>query len=406
MLNLHGRLPVPGRYIDEQEIRLIRRANLDMFWSREFGTVKGLVSDIKDIIKRATLRGRSIPLSPVTPWDIGDSEGMGIALLMLEKSIETGRNNTAYKQFDTVRKFRSTATNVYSATAAASMDPRVLKSLKGAVLHTHSGAMQSIFMERCALGMKIRMPQDKVRNLPILGHVVAHILSLMEEEWRHPDTSRKRKRDIAMCSAYLAVTFVYGLRGNEGFWVDGDRLKAGIDLGRIGTPGSPPHVVIALLGRFKSEDGDRMHVFCLASESKSGIKTRKLLERVVGIHELENKEECPAFCDEEGYLLTERFVEDEFLHPILIHLQTSGWEGGSIPKGVDVKTFYRCYRSLRRGADITAANNGVSKTTIDFVHRWDKFENNRGSQPGFNMMEHYADGINTRPLQISYTSSV
>ena len=395
-----------GQFLDEQELIFLRRANLDMFWSRESGTVKGLVYDMKDIIKRASWRGRLIPLTRVTPWDIEDSMGMGIALLMLEKSIESGRNNATYKQFDTVRKFRSTASNVYSSTAGASKDPRVLKSLKGAVLHTHGGSMQSIFMERFALGMKIRMPQEKVRNLPLLGHVVSEVLRLMELERIAPGTTRQRKREISMCAGYLAVTYVYGLRGNEGFWVDADRLKSGIELGRALTEDTPSHVVVSLLGRFKGEDGDRMHVFALASESGSGIRTRELLERVVEIHEREETEECPAFCDEKGYLLTEKFVEDEFLHPILEGLQASGWCNGVIPKGLAVRSSHRCFRSLRRGANITATNKGVKETTINFVHRWDKYETKRGRQPGFDMIQHYADGINTRPLQICYSSSV
>jgi hypothetical protein len=406
MVNLHGRLPTRGQFLDDQEVALLRRANLDMFWSRESGTVKGLVYDLKDIIKRASWRGRRMPLTTVTPWDIEDGQGMGIALLMLEKSIEKGRNNSTYKQFDTVRKFRSAASNVYTATAAASKDPRVLKSLKGAVLHTDGGSMQSVFMERFSLGMKTRMPQEKVRNLPLLGNVVSKVLEVMEASRNSPGTSRQRQREISMCAGYLAVTYVYGLRGNEGWWVDGDRLQSGIELGKVGTDEVPSHVVVSLLGRFKGEDGDRMHVFALASESGSGIKTRALLEKVAEILSEEKKEECPAFCDKEGFQLTERFVEDEFLHPILESLQSSNWGNGAISKGLSVRTSYRCFRSLRRGANITATNKGVSESTINFVHRWNKFELKRGRQPGFDMIQHYADGVNTRPLQISYSSSV
>ena len=156
IVNLHGRQPVRGQFLDEQELIFLRRANLGMFWSHESGTVKGLVYDMKDIIKRSSWRGRStIPLTQVIPWDIDDSMGMGIALHMLEKSIESGRNNSTYTKFDTVRKFRSTASNVYSSTAGASKNLRVLKSLKGTILHTHThgGSMQSIFMERFTLGL-------------------------------------------------------------------------------------------------------------------------------------------------------------------------------------------------------------------------------------------------------------
>ena len=62
--------------------------------------------------------------------------------------------------------------------------------------------------------------------------------------------------------------------------------------------------------------------------------------------------------------------------------------------------------SFRRGAEVTPNNLELSDTIIKFVHRWDKYEKKRGKQPGFNMLEHYADGINTRPLQLAFTSSV
>ena len=167
------------------------------------------------------------------------------------------------------------------------------------------------------------------------------------------------------------------------------------------------HVVVSFLGRFKGEGGDRMHVFpLLASRSGSGIEIRVWLERVAAIHELEESENCPAFCYEDGYQLTEKFMEDSVLHPILEDLQKSGWNSSTIPKGVAIRKFYRCFRSFRRGAEITANNAGLSEMIIKFVHRWDKYEKKRGKQPGFNMLEHYADGINTRPLQLAFTSIV
>ena len=43
-VNLHGRAPVVGNYSDTQKQRVIRRANLDLFWSREAGTVRNIYS--------------------------------------------------------------------------------------------------------------------------------------------------------------------------------------------------------------------------------------------------------------------------------------------------------------------------------------------------------------------------
>jgi hypothetical protein len=48
-----------------------------------------------------------------TPLPVCDGEGMGVAVLMLEKSLEAGRNSRKYKQFeDTCRRLRSAFSNV------------------------------------------------------------------------------------------------------------------------------------------------------------------------------------------------------------------------------------------------------------------------------------------------------
>ena len=35
------------------------------------------------------------------PWPVGDFTGMGIAVTMLRRSLDVGRNNSTYLQFDT-----------------------------------------------------------------------------------------------------------------------------------------------------------------------------------------------------------------------------------------------------------------------------------------------------------------
>ena len=48
------------------------------------------------------------------------------------------------------------------------------------------------------------------------------------------------------------ITFGYSLRGNEGFWVDSERLRNFIDVGKFDA--KVPHVLVAAMGRFKGED--------------------------------------------------------------------------------------------------------------------------------------------------------
>ena len=67
-----------------------------------------------------------------------------------------------------------------------------------------------------------------------------------------------KRRLLTMVDAYIAVTYTYSLRGNEGLWVDGDELVRNINLGATDSP--IPHVVVALVGYFKAEHGESMHL--------------------------------------------------------------------------------------------------------------------------------------------------
>ena len=289
-------------------MQVIRRANLDLFWSRETRTVKGSFGYIKEIITNSTSLGRRVPLEPFSPWPVMDREGMGIAILMLEKSRKPGRNTKNYSQFDTCRKLRSAAANVAAASSDANTLRYSLKSEK-AVLHLTQTPTQSLFMEMFTKGMKARMPQISVRNKPLVGEVVASLLDRMEAEMVDQETDPDRRRDLIMAGGYIATTFGYSLRGNEGFWVDGDRLKKGLPLGRDCTDSNERHVVISLMGRFKGEDGDRMHVVALANVTRSGIRIRWWLEKVAALLREEGLSRCPAFCDQEGYMLSSSDIE-------------------------------------------------------------------------------------------------
>ena len=81
-------------------------------------------------------------------------------------------------------------------------------------------------------------------------------------------------------------------------------------------------MIVAALGRFKSEDGDRLHVFPSVNETGSGIRIRIWLEQLVALLKLEKKTNCPAFCNEDGYQLSARDIERVF-HPVLEELQSS-----------------------------------------------------------------------------------
>ena len=78
---------------------------------------------------------------------------MGLAMMMLEKSLDKGRNAN-YTQFATVRQLRSAVSNIYTASAEVRVESGVLKSRKGDVQHLHDDPTQSVFLERFMAGMQ------------------------------------------------------------------------------------------------------------------------------------------------------------------------------------------------------------------------------------------------------------
>ena len=119
-VNLYGRETRQGEsFADKCVLACLRRANLDMFWSRESSTVQGVVGYLKEIVHRADTAERPVPLEPFEPWGVEDQQGMGITVMMLEKSLGKGCNDAGFLQFDTIRQLRGAASNVYAATSQA-----------------------------------------------------------------------------------------------------------------------------------------------------------------------------------------------------------------------------------------------------------------------------------------------
>ena len=85
-----------------------------------------------------------------------DEGGMGVAIQKLEKSLANRRNGKNYIQFNTIRKLRAAALDIYSATSAAHSSRYSLKSHRRSVLNIYEDVMQSLLMERLSKGTKKR----------------------------------------------------------------------------------------------------------------------------------------------------------------------------------------------------------------------------------------------------------
>ncbi len=100
--NIQGRNPVmEGK--DLMMLRLIRRANLDAFWSRETSTVTANLREVKRHVRYASDLGISMSLPRLGPFPLSDDVGMRHAVVQLRRTLDKGKHSK-FIQFGTARK--------------------------------------------------------------------------------------------------------------------------------------------------------------------------------------------------------------------------------------------------------------------------------------------------------------
>ena len=96
--------------MDRLLLLCIRRAVLDALWAREKSTVLRNRANLNKVRECAAMFGVDDPLPRHPPFPLSDSSGMLLACTILMKSLDKGRNS-AFVQFETIRKLRSAYSN-------------------------------------------------------------------------------------------------------------------------------------------------------------------------------------------------------------------------------------------------------------------------------------------------------
>ena len=84
-MDLCGRCPDSGILADRQTLAVLRRANLDIFWSLNTLTINGMLGYAKELVSRAREVDRAFLFPDIKAWPGGDYMGTGVAIQMLEK---------------------------------------------------------------------------------------------------------------------------------------------------------------------------------------------------------------------------------------------------------------------------------------------------------------------------------
>jgi hypothetical protein len=180
--NLQHWDPLPTLPKDNLLLCCIRRANLDAMWGRESSTVDANLCGIKHLI-RQWLKVDLPPTFPsLGPFPVHDLLGMGVAVAMLLKSLEPGKYNAVYQQFETVWKLRAAYSNAYMASTQGATSLRTVGGDR-AKHHLTFSPTQSVWFERFAQGCIRRMGQDVRQDWAIPLAAMHGLMAILEEEF-------------------------------------------------------------------------------------------------------------------------------------------------------------------------------------------------------------------------------
>jgi hypothetical protein len=388
---------------DARLLAYIRRVNLDIFWSKEPGTVGNTLRALEKGKKMSEEFGLPPVALTVGPWPVADTCGFQIAIEILRSSQLPGKNDTSYTQFDSIRKLRSAYLTVYESGPARCLDNGCIKTDKGQILSLINSATQSRLFTMFMQGCERRMGRLVKQDMGLSFDMLMCLLSKYDKELEEDNVTMERKRMILICAGTFVILFAGALRGGEVFMLEASEFVRRRDDGR--NLDKNGHVVVPLMGRFKNETGERNLVIVLANETEGGLAIRKWVDRFTALLLAEGRGKItgPAICDSEGFVL-ERWKVNGELQSMLKRVQSEN--RNIIPADIDVEKKFSTYRSFRRGATTRAKEQGVSEATIITNNRWRAVQGKQGGLPNLPMSQLYVEITQALTTKLRFSKSL
>jgi len=363
--------PVMSSRRDRWRLTLIRRANLDALWAREPTTVASnrTGATMLEAIGTGELQMKEV-MPRMGPYPVGDTFGMKVAVCMLVRSLDPGKNEPTV-QFGTMRKLRSAYSNAWNASAMG--------------MSCIPCPTDSYWFKRFMLGSHKRMGDEVKTDFGLSLPVVLEILKNLSRDWNNtPPTSVLTRLKLAELAMIIILGFCLGLRGEEITLTRLEGLFDNFEMGR--NHPTFPHVMVKLMGRFKSEIGERCHVKPLAWETNSGIAAGMWCERFLSTWlQAGGKRRGFAFVDAKGRPRRYSSYDEEFVERVK---EVQDTRPGLFPHGINVSDSFSLRRSPRRGSTSEAQN---------------KVERAGARAPHMSMRQHYMQIELMLPTLIKYS---
>ena len=395
--NIQFRNPRAESRQDKNLLIGIRRANIDAFWGRSSSTVNTNKNNLKRFQAIASDDyGMTMTLPEMGPHELCDSWGMGIAVVLLGKSLDKGLYGPNV-QFETARKLRSAYSNAWGASRhALTLGVLARDTMKLFVTRCPG---YSLWFERFIKGMHSRMGDDRRPDAAISNEVMHEVMKRVELDYIDSDVEGE-KRYLVRAGLFFLSAYLGSLRGEE---VPRLLRKEFIDLNIESINARVSHCVLPLYGNFKNDNGiARCYLFRIARLSKTGFNIQKWIGRAIEYEHSSNT--TFLFAAATGKKESGQMYEHYFFDKLK---SVQSEERGLLPRKLDVEEAFGISRSFRRGS-VTAAGNApnseCNETDIKRNNRWRSEDKAGTKNAGLDMLQLYTDTLHSVKADLKFSS--
>ena len=302
---------------------------------------------------------------------------------MLIHSRRPGKHSKTHTQFETIRMLRSAYSSHVRAAPNRNMSQLSWVDKKGQYVRMTDDKVGTLWFNRFMIGLKMRMGHIFKPNMALSNSLLLKLIQRAEDNITDDPYSGESAPWVVFV-AYVVITYVLSLRGNEGQMLELAGLRKHWNEERNG------YFITVLWGKIKGEEEYREHLIPCANVTKSGINVKYTIGRLIELKSRQRLTTGPAISDNEGALISTKEL-DKMLHEILVEIYTSNRSlfTSSIETPEIIIESFKCFRTFRRTSDTRALEEKVEQTDIDIVNKWEHMglTRRKTSQP---MRQHYA----------------
>ncbi len=398
--NIKGREPYEHNARDMRAMNIMRRANLDAFWSRTTGTVKSNCLDFKQLIKHSgALWGDTPGIPPRGPFPLSDKFGMVPATATLSRSLDKGKN-AKHVQYNTARRIRSAYSNLWNS-SLYTLDTGVMQDGQSKLMTTEC-PVYHYWYSKMMKGMHERMGDLVVQDQAISRELQEALMESVELKLVKESENYDRWVEIG---AYLMMLWLGALRGNEAMMADLEGCRKMMFESESNQTRGRNYGVLVLKGRFKSSIGATHYLLYLSSETKSKFVTpfRGWMKRLIEVRRRQGRTSGWLFSKRDKKPLEMSHYEVDILR-LIVEIQED--TEGIVPKELDVFDRYGVFRSWRRGATSIARNTKGMEKDIELNNWWRKMEKSRGKHVNSDMLSYYTEDLLVMDAKLRFSEAL